>query len=32
MIHQDLDLFYDIFNVITKHNGKQIHYLSSIVN
>ena len=32
MIHQDSDLFYDIFNTIIEHNKKQTHYPSSILN
>ena len=32
IIHHDLDLFYDIYNTITRHNWRQTHYLSSILN
>ena len=32
MIHHDWSLFYDIYNTITKHNRRQSHYLSSILN
>ena len=31
-IHRNLDLFYDIYNGINKHNQRSTHYLSSIVN
>ena len=32
MIHDNLDLFYDIYNTITEHNRRQNHYLSSILS
>ena len=32
MIHRNLDLFYEICNTITEHNGRQTHYLSLIPN
>ena len=32
MIHHDLDLFYDIYNILKEHNRRQTHYVSSIVN
>ena len=28
MIHHDLDLFYDIYNIINKHNQRPTNYLS----
>ena len=27
MIHHDSDLFYDIYNTINEHNGRQTQYL-----
>ena len=32
MIDRNLDLFYDIYNTITKHNQRQTNFFSSIVN
>ena len=31
MIHRNSDLFYDIYNTINEDNGRQTHYLSSIL-
>ena len=30
MIHQDSDLFYDIYNTVNEHNWRQDHYFSLI--
>ena len=30
MIHHDLDLCYDIYNIVTECNGRQAQYLSSM--
>ena len=32
MMHRNWDLFNDIYNTVTEHNQRQIHYLSSILN
>ena len=32
MIHHDLDLFYNIDNIINEDNQRQTHYLLSILN
>ena len=32
MIYRHSDLFYDIYNTINEHNGRQTHYFSLILN
>ena len=32
IFHHDWDLFYDIYNIITKHSWRQTHYFSAILS